>query len=171
MECLIGAAYTKQVQAAGLAGIPRPSMGRVDAGFTDWRIGRFSYHAQLWVDRHFALDYTLKSLEKVLDGPPRHAVRAARVVLKDAAFALLDGMVSLLDRHPLPKRDIPGLDTALAALLDSALAQLRIRMAPTIDELLPALSAPDVAMLTREYTRWTTSGSWSLINAADPCGT
>ena len=54
MECLIGAAYTNQVQAAGLAGTPRPSMGRRDAEFADWRIGRFSHHAQLWVDRHFA---------------------------------------------------------------------------------------------------------------------
>lgn len=83
---MIGAIYTKQVHAAGLTGIPRPSMGRLDAEFADWRIGRFSLHAQLWVDRHFALDYTLKSLEKVLDGRPRHAMRAARVVMKDAAL-------------------------------------------------------------------------------------
>src|SRR5262249_23714818 len=75
MECLIGAAYTKRVQAAGLAGAPRPAMGRIDARFADWRIGRSSHHAQLWIDRNFALDYTLKSLEKVLDGAPRHTVR------------------------------------------------------------------------------------------------
>jgi hypothetical protein len=75
MECLIGAAYTKQVHAVGLTGTPRPSMGRLDAEFADWRIGRFSHHAQLWVDHHFALDYTLKSLEKGLDGRLRHAVR------------------------------------------------------------------------------------------------
>jgi hypothetical protein len=44
---LISAIYTKQVHAAGLTGIPRPSMGRLDAEFADWRIGRFSLHAQL----------------------------------------------------------------------------------------------------------------------------
>jgi hypothetical protein len=39
MECLIGAAYTRKVQAAGLAGAIRPSMGRADARFADWRMG------------------------------------------------------------------------------------------------------------------------------------
>jgi hypothetical protein len=91
MECLIGAAHTKQVQRAGLAGEVRPSMGRQDAEFADWRIGVCSHWAQLWIDRHFALDYTLKSLEKILDGDPRHQVRGARVVLKDAAYTVLGG--------------------------------------------------------------------------------
>ncbi len=171
MECLIGAAYTKQVHAAGLTGTPRPSMGRLDAEFADWRIGRFSHHAQLWVDRHFALDYTLKSLEKVLDGRPRHAARAARVVIKDAAFGLLHDMVAVLDRQPLQHRDTPGLDAMLAVLMDSHLAQLRARMAAAVDEVIPALSTEDAVLLAGEYLRWTANGSWELINAADPCGT
>jgi len=62
-------------------------MGRLDADFADWRIGRFAHHVQLWIDRHFALDYTLKSLEKFLDGHTRHSVRAARVVFKDGEYA------------------------------------------------------------------------------------
>lgn len=171
MECLIGAAYTKQVHAAGLTGTPRPSMGRLDAEFTDWRIGRLSHHAQLWVDRHFALDYTLKSLEKVLDGRPRHAARAARVVIKDAAFGLLHDMVAVLNRQPLQHRDTPGLDAMLAVLMDSHLAQLRARMAAAVDEVTPALSTEDAVLLAGEYLRWTANGSWELINAADPCGT
>jgi hypothetical protein len=97
MECLIGAAYTKRVQAAGLAGMPRPAMGRVDADFADWRIGRLSHHAQLWVDRNFALDYTFKSLEKILDGQPRLVVRDARVVLKDSAYTVLGRMLGIMD--------------------------------------------------------------------------
>ena len=101
MECLIGAAYTRKVQAAGLAGAIRPSMGRVDARFADWRIGVASHWAQLWVDRNFALDYTLKSLEKVLDGPPRHAVRQARAVLKDAAYTVLGEMIAAIEAQPL----------------------------------------------------------------------
>ncbi|MGH3720866.1 MAG: hypothetical protein ACRDRI_18865 [Pseudonocardiaceae bacterium] len=79
-------------------------MGRRDAEFADWRISRFSHHAQLWIDRHFALDYTLKSLEKILDGHPRHAVRTARLVLKDAAFDLLHAMVALLDHLAFDQR-------------------------------------------------------------------
>ncbi|MGH3869996.1 MAG: hypothetical protein ACRDSR_00525 [Pseudonocardiaceae bacterium] len=171
MECLIGAAYTKQVHAAGLTRTPRPSMGRFDAEFADWRIGRFSHHAQLWIDRHFALDYILKSLEKVLDGQPRHAARAARVIIKDAAFDLLHDMVAVLDRHPFQHRDTSGLDAVLVALMDNHLAHLRSRMAATVDEVTPVLPAGDAALLVGEYIRWTTNGSWKLINAADPCGT
>jgi hypothetical protein len=114
MECLIGAAYTRKVQAAGLAGEMRPSMGRVDARFTDWRIGVTSHWAQLWVDRNFALDYTLKSLEKVLDGQPRHAVRQARVVLKDAAYTVLGKMIPAAEAE-LPDGTAEGGGRAVSA--------------------------------------------------------
>ncbi|MDT5026086.1 MAG: hypothetical protein QOE61_2512, partial [Micromonosporaceae bacterium] len=62
MECLIGAAYTRTATAAGLTRDERPAMGRVDTEYADWRIGVCARHAQLWVDRNFALDYLLKSL-------------------------------------------------------------------------------------------------------------
>ncbi|MGH3814527.1 MAG: hypothetical protein ACRDUV_19090 [Pseudonocardiaceae bacterium] len=39
MECLIGAAYTRKAEAAGLTGHADPSMGRVEARYADWRIG------------------------------------------------------------------------------------------------------------------------------------
>ncbi|MFI5783318.1 B12-binding domain-containing radical SAM protein [Nocardia sp. NPDC051570] len=168
MECLIGAAYTKQVQAAGLAGPARPSMGRLDADYADPRIGVLSEHAQLWVDRNFALDYTLKSLEKILDGPPYRDVRAARVVLKDSAFALLDDMLALLDRTPAASADLPD---AVTALMDVRLGELRTRMSGTIAQLRKVLAPADRDLLTTEWTRWHTRTEWTLINAADPCGT
>ncbi|MGH3923443.1 MAG: radical SAM protein, partial [Pseudonocardiaceae bacterium] len=62
MECLIGAAYTRKAQAAGLTGRADPSMGRVEARYADWRIGILARWSQRWIDRNFALDYTLKSL-------------------------------------------------------------------------------------------------------------
>ncbi len=107
----------------------------------------------------------------LLDGRPRHAVRATRVVIKDAAFTLLQDMVAVLDRHPRQHRDITGLDAMLAVLMDSHLAQLRARMAVTVDEVTPVLSTEDAALLAGEYLRWTANSSWELINAADPCGT
>lgn len=171
MECLIGAAYTKQVQAAGLAGPARPAMGRLDAEFADWRIGRFSHHAQLWVDRNFALDYTLKSLEKVLDGQPRRTVRAARLVLKDSAFSLLHTMVALLHHHPPDQPDPDSLDITLTALMNAHLSQLRARMTTAVNDLGPVLHGRDAELLFSEYTRWATADSWRLINAVDPCGT
>jgi len=36
------------------------------------------------VERTFALDYTLKCLEKILDGDPREHMHTARVVIHDA---------------------------------------------------------------------------------------
>jgi hypothetical protein len=171
MECLIGAAYTKQMQAAGLAGPARPAMGRLDAEFADWRIGRFSHHAQLWVDRNFALDYTLKSLEKVLDGPPQSAVRAARVVLKDAAFTLLTALVKLLERYPLAQPDPRDLDRIIRELMEEQFAVLYTRITRTVNDLDTVLHDNDALLLTSEYTRWASEKTWNLINAADRCGT
>jgi hypothetical protein len=172
MECLIGAAYTKRVQAVGLAGAPRPAMGRVDARFADWRIGRSSHHAQLWIDRNFALDYTLKSLEKILDGQPRHIVRGARGVLKDAAYALLGHMLDLIDRYPLTDDERPDeFDAGLLAVMDVEIRRLQDRMASTVQEVAPGLPADAAWLLVAEHRRWESATGWRLINAADPCGT
>lgn len=44
---------------------PRTSAGSARA--QPARAGVLSHHAQLWVDRTFALDYILESLEKILE--------------------------------------------------------------------------------------------------------
>jgi len=173
MECLIGAAYTRKVQAAGLAGTVRPSMGRVDARFADWRIGVASHWAQSWVDRNFALDYTLKSLEKILDGQPRHTVREARMVLKNAAYTVLGEMITLIGTGQ-PKHTADGeqrLSTQIKATLEMQIATLRAQMDDTLREVIVTLPAGHVATLYREYRRWQSADGWRLINAADPCGT
>jgi radical SAM superfamily enzyme YgiQ (UPF0313 family) len=173
MECLIGAAYTRKVQAAGLAGAVRPSMGRVDGGFADWRIGVASYWAQLWVDRNFALDYTLKSLEKVLDGQPRGTARQARVVLKDAAYTVLGEMIAAVEAQPLADADRgqERLSARIGATLDAQIQVLRARMADSVQQVAATLPAQHVRMLHTEYQRWEAAPGWRLINAADPCGT
>ncbi|WP_406313332.1 hypothetical protein OHA77_33535 [Streptosporangium sp. NBC_01639] len=169
MECLSGAAYTRKVTAAGLAGQVRPSMGRVDAVFADQRIGVLSLWAQQWVDRNFALDYTLKSLEKILDGTARHAVRQARVVLKRAAFGLFTGMLALLDKGG---GDLDVLGARCRALADELLVGLRPQMSTAVAEVCAALPAERAGILAHEHTRWAaTNTSWRLINASDPCGT
>jgi hypothetical protein len=173
MECLAGSAYTRMVCKAGLAGAARPAMGRVDARFADWRIGVASHWAQLWVDRNFALDYTLKSLEKVLDGAVHHAVREARVVLKDAAYTVLGEMIRAVEAQP------PGggpcaeqaLSDRVGGLLDTQADLLRGRLASAVGEAGARLRAEHAAMLRREHERWASATGWQLINAADPCGT
>ncbi|GLY99799.1 radical SAM protein [Actinoplanes sp. NBRC 103695] len=170
MECLTGAAYTRKVQAAGLAGEARPSLGRIDARYADWRLGICSRNAQLWIDRHFALDYTLKSLEKILDGPPRHQLRQARVVLKDSAFTLLTAMLGLIDAGTLGD-DADDFEQHLRQVMDQRLAELDHRMSTTVAALLPILPADSAAVLNHELDRWQHAEGWQLINAADPCGT
>ncbi|MGW6602609.1 hypothetical protein [Streptomyces sp. NPDC055036] len=171
MECLIGAAYTRQATAAGLTGLPEPLMGRVACHYRDWRIGVASGWAQRWVDRHFALDYTFKSLEKVLDGAPRLAVRQARVVLKDAAYQVLGDMIHAIGQHDLERSEQ---ETALSARIEAALEEragaLRRHMATTVEEVKGRLTGEHSATLAREHERWASATSWELINAGESCG-
>ncbi|MFJ4151934.1 B12-binding domain-containing radical SAM protein [Streptomyces galbus] len=170
MECLIGAAYTRQASAAGLTGQPEPLMGRVACRYRDWRIGVASGWAQRWVDRHFALDYTFKSLEKVLDGSPRHAVRQTRVVLKDAAYDVLGDVIDAIEQYDLER---PEHQAALSARIEEALearvGMLRDRMATTAAEVGRHLSVEHAATLAREHARWAAATSWELINAGESC--
>ncbi|MGH3799519.1 MAG: B12-binding domain-containing radical SAM protein [Pseudonocardiaceae bacterium] len=170
MECLIGAPYTRAVQARGLAGQADPTMGRIEARFADWRIGACSRRAQMWVDRHFALDYTLKSLEKILDGLPRRRVRNARVVIKDRSFRVLAGMLGLIGTYALDTPD-PGLDAAVLTLLDAEVGELARTLSLAIEQVLPTLPAASWRLLDREFARWCIAEGWQLINANDPCGT
>jgi hypothetical protein len=174
MECLIGAAYTKRAEAAGLTGAARPSMGRVDARYADWRIGVASHRAQLWVDRNFALDYTLKSLEKVLDGPSRHAIREARVVLKSAAYSLLGGMIE--DIGAAPSAELPRvretLDEGIRSRSNRLLDELQQSLAVVFDGVRPLLTPAAAQLLDSEAERWLARGSrWELINEAESCAT
>lgn len=170
MECLIGAPYTRAVHARGLAGLSDPTMGRVDARFADWRIGVCSHRAQMWIDRHFALDYTLKSLEKILDGVPRRRVRNARVVIKDGSFRVLAGMLTLISTYASDTPD-PGLDATVRALLDAEVGELAEALPLVIEQVLPTLPTSSGRLLDREFTRWCSAEGWQLINANDPCGT
>ncbi|WP_199807869.1 radical SAM protein [Streptomyces sp. NRRL S-350] len=175
MECLIGAAYTREVQNRGLAGAVRPSMGRQDADFADWRIGIASEWAQLWIDRNFALDYTLKSLEKVLEqGDAWRAVRAARVVLKDSAYTVLGHMLHAIESTPLSmgvEGGGAGLQGRLRTVLEEEIAQLARRVDGAVRKAALALPDDRAALLRAEHRRWLGNREWALINAADPCGT
>jgi hypothetical protein len=171
MECLIGAAYTRRATEAGLTGTVSPSMGRVNARFADWRIGVLSEWGQLWVDRNFALDYTLKSLEKIMDGQPRHLVREARVVLKKAAYTLLGGMIDLLDVTDETAGDRDDLAQRCRALAETHIDTLRPQLARTVTRLRHALPPDRAQVLLDEHHRWQATEAWILINAADPCGT
>lgn len=171
MECLIGAAYTRQATAAGLTGDAEPLMGRIACRYRDWRIGIASSWAQRWVDRHFAFDYTLKSLEKVLDGAPRHAVRQARVTLRDSAYKVLGAMITEIDATALKRPDqAEDLSARIEAALDTRAEVLRRHMAPTINDVGRHLVGEHATVLRQAYVRWHCATRWELINASDSCG-
>ncbi|MDQ2881603.1 MAG: radical SAM protein [Actinomycetota bacterium] len=170
MECLIGAPYTRAVAARGLAGPADPTMGRIEARFADWRIGTCAHRAQMWVDRHFALDYTLKSLEKILDDIPRRRVHTARVVLRNGSFRVLTGMLDLLGTYR-PDTPDTGLDAAMLTLLGTEVEELAATLSLAIEQVLPTLPASSRRLLDHEFTRWCAAEEWRLINANDPCGT
>ncbi len=165
MECLTGAAYTRRVHAAGLTRTPRPAMGRVDADFADWRIGICSDLAQRWVDRHFPLDYTLKSLEKTLDGTPRQRIRTTREVLKDAAYDLLGDMLTAIRGHDLttPEQS-DALRACVIADMDRRHHDLRLTMQATVQKTAPSIPARSAKTLTQEHERWRETTGWNLIN-------
>jgi len=171
MECLIGAAYTRKVKAAGLTGRADPSMGRVQAEYADWRIGVLSRWAQLWIDRNFALDYTLKSLEKILDSHSHQVVRGLRRILKHAAYRLLGGMLDLLGTTDTLTGSQEELADRCAVLAQALIGELRAELAPAVAGVENSLPTDHRHLLRREYTRWVCMGTWRLINASDPCGT
>jgi hypothetical protein len=170
MECLIGAAYTRAVQAASLAGAIRPSMGRVDADFADWRIGACSHYAQLWIDRHFSLDYTAKSLEKITDGPARELLYQARVTLRSAAYSVLTRMLATIGNYEGQDGStaaISRFQNDLQLVLETELANLREVLDRTVSAAAPALPAEPAAYLRDEHRRWAGTRQWRLINAAE----
>lgn len=169
MECLIGAAYTRQVELAGLTGTVRPSMGRVDADFADWRIGACSQRAQLWVDRNFALDYTLKSLEKILDGAAWKSVHRTRLFLKESAYTVLGTMLELAQSYSPCHPATAALSEALTGVMDAQNACLTERLAGAVAAQSADLPGAARTLLAREFDRWMNTREWRLINADGPC--
>jgi hypothetical protein len=170
MECLIGAAYTRKAAAEGLTGRPDPSMGRVEARYQDWRIGILARWAQLWIDRNFPLDYTLKSLEKILDGPAYHRVRELRRVLKDAAYLVFGGMLHALDGTAPDTTERQHLDEVCAEVVEAIIRELRGSLDPIVTAVYDDLPHEQRDILAHEHDRWTRNHEWTLINAGDPCG-
>jgi hypothetical protein len=170
MECLIGSAYTRKAEAAGLTGQADPSMGRVEARYADWRIDILARWSQLWIDRNFALDYLLKSLEKVVDGRPYGRVRDLRGVLKSAAYAFLGAMMEALEDTDTLADDQTDLEERCTAMAKAMIRELRNELEPAVAAVQVDLPAEHRDLLDREYDRWAAATEWRLINAADPCG-
>ncbi|MFC5099047.1 hypothetical protein [Amycolatopsis plumensis] len=97
-------------------------------------------------------------------------MRAARVVLKDGAFHVLTGMLGLIHSYR-PNVPDQALDTAVLALLDTAASELASTLSLAIEHVRATLPVTSLHLLDHEFTRWSGTEGWHLINANDPCGT
>jgi radical SAM superfamily enzyme YgiQ (UPF0313 family) len=187
MECLLGSKYLQMVEESGLARDVSLSMGRQHADYRDPRIGLMSFTAQRWIDRSFALDYLLKSIDKVADGAKSAIVREIRAVLRDYAYGLLGRMLHLItgDAAFLPDMSGPWDDNtprlrdgsrsqalsggaadgaAMRALLDAHFERLRAHVVPLLEKLAEGLDLPSRGLLRRTVDAWISRRDWALIN-------
>jgi hypothetical protein len=186
IECLQGAPYTQQAEAHGLLGAFNPNMGRFEARYLDPEIGVFSDCAQRWIDRNFALDYLLKSIEKYTQGAAHDRVRSMRALIKDYAYDLLGLMIGLWDANSpdlhlsAAKRRAVGLHAQAAAfraargvagkkqvvlqLMDAHFAALRTELQTAFTTLEPDLPPDERAMIGRQIDSWAQNRTWAQIN-------
>lgn len=162
MECLLGAAYTKKVQAAGLATTSEPGMGRLNSRYLDPRIGHVSVHAQMWIDRSFSLDYALKSLEKTADPETYSRLHGVRRLLKTSAFTVLGAMVNAAEACDMSDAD--SMPQPLLAALEQELDTLRRVLHSEMPELIGALPIGVGSALTPHYLEWVKPKPWRLLH-------
>src|SRR5260370_7429462 len=143
-------------------------MGRVEARYADWRIGVLARWAQLWIDRNFALDYTLKSLEKIVDGQPCQVVRDLRRVLKNAAYSLLGAMIEALGATDTLTDDRQELEVGCGAAAEALIRALHAGMEPAIAAVEAELPAAHRGLLRRQHDHWLCTRTSPLTNAPDP---
>jgi Radical SAM superfamily/B12 binding domain len=79
---------------------PDANMGRVRAAFLDPLVGDISESCQKWIDRHFALAYTVKSLYKIASKEERTTLMAWMVAYRRISLQMLKSLVFIFDDDP-----------------------------------------------------------------------
>lgn len=188
MECLIGSKYTRKADEHGLAKEFVYSMGKRNADYLDKRIGLMSYNSQLWIDRNFALDYTIKSLEKISSKEKRGTIRNLRNVVKDYAYSLLGQFLAIAnnDLSFLPTDIINDFShiKVLMKKFDSSMTRsahnqrifeevmdynfdlLKKSFFKSYNSILSTLSDKDKQKMNSVINDWIKKSDWRLINAA-----
>lgn len=109
---------------------PDTNMGRYRVAFVDDLIGEISTSSQKWIDRHFGLAYTVKSLYKVAPKAEKAFLSHWMVAYRHISFLLLKSLVFLFDQEGAPL-DILGasnLDHDLQKTLVKFLDQLKAQI-------------------------------------------
>jgi hypothetical protein len=159
MEALLGSKYLHMIEEAGLAGEVNRLMGRREASYLDSRIGCLSAQSQLWVDRHFSLDYTLKSLEKCTPPETRRKLRHARVLLKSESYDFI--VCGFREASIASTAKITSLDSAT---LNERFEELCAKISPIISVLSKSLDFDKAKVLSAAHSEWMGRREWRLIN-------
>lgn len=159
MEALIGSPYLKSLEAAGLAGATNPLMGRKESIYIDKKIGQVSAVSQRWIDQNFALDYTLKSIQKRVSASAAESIGNGRVLLKKFCHSFIVNCLNcvisksgLMDENEAEK------------LLNSEFSYMEPLISEAIIEICPQLSIVDSEILIRQLSIWRHPSDWRLIN-------
>lgn len=165
MECLTGSPYLAEVEKRGIAGKLNPLMGRREVHYLDGRIGALSEASQRWIDRNFSLDYTLKSIEKVMPDDTRAPIREARIALKDSAYALLGAGLRAIEASGA-EADVPTGEFEVFDEddLDRRFSELIATIDPLVDAARQGIGREFADRLDVEYRRWKLKDGWILIN-------
>lgn len=185
MECLQGSPYTMQVASAGLSRADNYLMGRVLTSYANPVIGVLSHHAQLWIDRSFALDYTLKSLAKISSGEVKAAITRIRSELRRYAYRLLGGMLVIANEDVMLEPtegdgelamslaqkggwtggpSLENLAFSVRALMDILFDDLKIVIEDIITREEYSLDPQSVSIIRRHLAPWRDKNHWCLIN-------
>jgi len=188
LECLLNSPYLRIVQEKGLAGKTILSMGKREVSYLCPEIGLLSYFSQLWIDRNFALDYTLKSLIKISNKKDRQPLHELRAIIKDYAYNLLGKMLFIITKEqrliiPLSLNEIEHLElqnlaakwdkqmltinvnkTILMSLLDYQITALAKALSDSFCSLKNEIPSGHRATMEQSFERWQSKNSWNLIN-------
>jgi radical SAM superfamily enzyme YgiQ (UPF0313 family) len=186
LECLIGSKYYSDLEKSELleASIIT-SLGKKSARFLDCRIGIMSMISQLWIDRNFSLDYTLKSLGKIYPAIKSEEIRTVRTKLKENAYRLLGKLIffynndmSIINKQLGEEvnfmKDFCGIGLepdksilpieSIFKILDFQFSVLVTEIDTANLKLAKVLSKDDFSIYCKHYNNWKNSREWRLIN-------
>ncbi len=188
MEPLKGSKYAEMVEDEGLIYGENMTMGRYNSRFLVPIVGLFSEYSQMWIDRNFPLDYSLKSIQKYSDQKASQTINLLRCVLKQYSYALLGQMLFLetgaedLLPDTLSERsknemfrlrpvweksgeNINRKKEILTERIDDFFSELVEHFSIQCEQLAPQLRQKDRKIINEQMAKWAFKKSWELYYA------
>lgn len=183
IECLLGSKYLKMAEENNLTtDSVIMALGKQEVHYLDERIEKMSKYSQLWIDRNFALDYSLKSLSKIYTGEISLKIRKQRVILKDYSYELLGKMLYLFEQDILFLKNcsceeiefmnnlrdnflkLNDSEVVLKELLDHQFKLLTSQVFTLKHNLSELLSAEDFNKISTRIDEWSKMKDWKLLH-------